>query len=123
MRYLRSQQPPFITSIIINHSRWLAIPLKNTMDNREYKYLVGQDSSRPLSYFGSAALLIEGARFNDEVNRLLPGGTTHVPQGLYFFKTHEEANQFDLEWLAKKMAKIPDQENEVEGEKMPSCHS
>lgn len=33
-------------------------------------------------------------------------GTGFIPKGLYRFKTHEEANRFDLDCLAKGMADI-----------------
>ena len=38
------------------------------------------------------------------MSRLSGGG--HVPKGVYYFATHKEANQFDLDCLAKKMAQM-----------------
>lgn len=54
----------------------------------------------------SGELLLEGAKFNDEIHRLPTGNRTHIPKGVYRFKSHEEANAFDLDCLAKHMAKI-----------------
>lgn len=42
-------------------------------------------------------LMAEGARFDDEIHRLLGGHLTGVRMGVYRFKTHEEANRHDDE--------------------------
>jgi hypothetical protein len=65
---------------------------------------VGNCKIPPITFSASAESFIVGARFNDEMSRLSGGG--HVPKGVYYFKTHKEANQFDLDCLAKKMAKM-----------------
>ena len=67
---------------------------------------VGQRKERPISLLASGALLAAGARFNDEMHRLPTGNTTFIPKGVYRFKTHEDANQHQLDCLAKGMAKI-----------------
>lgn len=59
----------------------------------------------------SGESLLAGARFNDEIHRLPTGGRTHIPKGIYRFKTHEEANEFDLQCLAKHMARIARERN------------
>lgn len=67
---------------------------------------VGSRKERPVSVVASGILLAEGARFNDEIHRLPTGNTTFVPKGVYRFMTHAEANQHQLDCLAKGMAKI-----------------
>ena len=67
---------------------------------------VGGRKERPVSVVASGILLAEGARFNDEIHRLPTGNTTFVPKGVYGFMTHAEANQHQLDCLAKGMAKI-----------------
>lgn len=47
-------------------------------------------------------LLAAGARFNEAVARLSP--STFVPKGVYRFKSHEEANRQEADWLAQGMA-------------------
>jgi hypothetical protein len=67
---------------------------------------VGPRKERPIGLTASGALLAEGARFNDEMHRLPTGDTTFIAKGVYRFKTHEEANQHQLDCLAKGMARI-----------------
>ena len=65
---------------------------------------IGQRKERPVGLLASGVLLAEGARFNDELRRLPTGDTTFIPKGVYRFKTHEEANQHQLDCLARGMA-------------------
>jgi hypothetical protein len=67
---------------------------------------VGHRKTRPLAFSGHAALLVEGARFNDEIHRLPTGDRTFIRKGIYRFKTHEDANRHDLERIAVGMAVI-----------------
>jgi hypothetical protein len=67
---------------------------------------IGHRKLRPIRFSASGALLAEGARFNDELHRLPTGDQGFIPKGVYRFKTHEEANRFDLDCLAKRMARI-----------------
>lgn len=67
---------------------------------------VGQRKERPIAPSASGALLAEGARFNDEMHRLPTGDTSFIPKGVYRFKTHADANQHQLDCLAKGMAQI-----------------
>ncbi|MEO8409973.1 MAG: hypothetical protein ABI478_05330 [Propionivibrio sp.] len=67
---------------------------------------VGKRKQRPITFSASGSLLREGALFNDEMHRLPTGNTTFIPKGVYFFKTHAEANQHQLECLVNGMAKI-----------------
>jgi hypothetical protein len=67
---------------------------------------VGTRKERAITFNASAELLTEGARFNDELQRLPTGGQTFIPKGLYRFRTHEEANAIDLARLAGGLAEI-----------------
>lgn len=67
---------------------------------------VGHRQPSPISFAASAARLAEGARFNDEIHRLPSGSNSFVPKGVYRFKTHAEANQHQLDNLAKGMASL-----------------
>jgi hypothetical protein len=51
-------------------------------------------------------LLLEGARFNDEIHRLPTGQSSFIPRGVYRFLTHEAANRHQEECLAAGMAQI-----------------
>lgn len=55
--------------------------------------IVGRRQEHPISVSASADLLLEGARFNDEIHKLPGGQVTCIPKGVYRFKTHEEANR------------------------------
>ena len=68
--------------------------------------IIGQRKERPITYFASAVLLAEGARFNDEIHRLPTGCATHVPKGVFRFRTHEEANRQQLDCLVENICDI-----------------
>jgi hypothetical protein len=68
--------------------------------------IIGHRKERPITFSASAELLAEGARFNDEIHRMPTGNETFMPKGLFFFKTHEEANRQQMDNLIKGMAKI-----------------
>ncbi|HCI15036.1 MAG TPA: hypothetical protein DFK12_14125 [Gallionellaceae bacterium] len=65
---------------------------------------IGRRKERLITFSASAALLAEGARFNDEVHRLPSGNRTFIPKGVYRFKSFEEAQ--DLDRLVEGMAQI-----------------
>lgn len=65
---------------------------------------VGHRKERPISFSASAALLAEGARFNDEIHRLPTGQTSFIPKGVYRFRTHADANRQQLDCLVEGMA-------------------
>lgn len=67
---------------------------------------IGQRKQRPITFSASASLLLEGARFNDEIHRLPTGHSTFIPKGVFRFKTHEAANQHQQACLIEGMAKI-----------------
>ena len=68
-------------------------------------HTIGRRKEPPITFSASAALLAEGARFNDELHRLPTGNQTFIPKGVTRFKTHEEANRYDLELLVSGMAR------------------
>lgn len=67
---------------------------------------VGHRHPLPISFAASATRLAEGARFNDEIHRLPGGSNGFIPKGVYYFKTHAEANQHQMDSLARGMASI-----------------
>lgn len=67
---------------------------------------IGKRQEQPLGMTASGELLVAGARFNDEIHRLPTGNSSFIPKGVYRFKTHEEANQHQLDCLAQGMALI-----------------
>ncbi|MFA7242213.1 MAG: hypothetical protein WC091_19045 [Sulfuricellaceae bacterium] len=67
---------------------------------------LGHRKETPIVFSASAALLAEGVRFNDEIHRLPTGGATHIPKGVYRFKSHEEASRHGQDCLAESMAQI-----------------
>jgi hypothetical protein len=67
---------------------------------------VGHRKERPISFSASAALLAEGARFNDDIHRLPTGEATGIRKGVYRFRTHGEANQHQMACLIDRMAEI-----------------
>lgn len=66
--------------------------------------IIGKRKERPITFFASAELLAEGARFNDEIHQLPTGNTTFIPKGLFRFKSHEDANRHQQGCLVKGMA-------------------
>lgn len=67
---------------------------------------IGHRKERSITFAASADLLAEGARFNDEIHRLPTGNRTFIPKGVFRFKSHEETNHQQLDYLAQGMAQI-----------------
>lgn len=67
---------------------------------------IGHRKEPAVTFSASADLLVEGARFNDDLHRLPTGNRSFIRKGLYRFKSHAEANRHDLECLAAGMAEI-----------------
>ena len=67
---------------------------------------VGHRKQPQITFSASGKLLAEGARFNDEMHKMPGGGSSHIPKGVYFFKTLEEADQHRMDCLAKGMARL-----------------
>lgn len=68
--------------------------------------IVGNRKERPISFSASAELLLEGARFNDEIHRMPGGSITGFPKGVYLFKTHAEANRQQEECIIAGMVEL-----------------
>ena len=67
---------------------------------------IGHRKERPITFSASATVLLEGARFNDEIHRLPTGRSTFIPKGVFHFKSHEAANQHQQACLIEGMAQI-----------------
>lgn len=67
---------------------------------------VGRRAARPLSFSASAALLVEGARFNEDLQKLPAGRLTGIPKGVHRFSTQAEADRFDEDCSARRMAEL-----------------
>ena len=67
---------------------------------------IGHRKGRPITFSASATLLLEGARFNDEIHRLPTGRATFIPKGVLRFKSHEAANQHQQACLIDGIAEI-----------------
>jgi hypothetical protein len=65
---------------------------------------IGRRTAPPLRPQAGAAPLIEGARFSEALAALGPAGI--MPKGVYRFRSHEQANQHQAEWLAHGMADL-----------------
>ena len=68
--------------------------------------IIGHRKAQPIAFSASADLLLQGARFNDEIHRLPSGQLTCIPKGVFRFASHAEANQQQQDCLAKGMVKI-----------------
>jgi hypothetical protein len=68
--------------------------------------IIGHRKEQPIAFSASAELLLQGARFNDEIHRLPTGQRSFIPKGVFRFASHAEANQQQQDCLAKGMAKI-----------------
>ncbi|MBI5244761.1 MAG: hypothetical protein HY922_13915 [Elusimicrobia bacterium] len=66
--------------------------------------IVGRRGERPISFSASAALLAEGARFNEEFQKLPIGQMTAIPKGSYRFQSHEDADLHSRDCVAACMA-------------------
>ncbi len=66
--------------------------------------IIGQRKEQPITFSASADLLLNGARFNDEIHRLPSGQLTFIPKGVFRFASHAEANRQQQDCLAKVMA-------------------
>ena len=67
---------------------------------------IGHRKEHPITLSASGEMLKEGARFNDEIHRLPTGNTSHIPKGVYRFKTLEDADRHKQDCLIAGMAKI-----------------
>jgi hypothetical protein len=69
--------------------------------------IVGRQQQYDVVFDASAEKLVEGARWNDAVNKAF--GTRHpglFPRGVYCYRSHEEADAAQADAVAACMAKI-----------------
>lgn len=76
------------------------------LTENECMRIIGHRKEHPITFSASARLLAEGARFNDEIHRLPTGCTTHIPKGVYRFRSSEEFNQHRQDCVVAGMARI-----------------
>lgn len=65
--------------------------------------IIGHRQEHPITFSASAELLLEGARFNDQIHLLPTGNATFIPKGVFRFMTHEEANAHHVNCLVDSM--------------------
>ena len=66
---------------------------------------VGKRKLPEISFHASAELLIEAAKFNDEIHKLPYGNETGVKKGVYRFG-HENANKHQDDCITELMVSI-----------------
>ncbi len=70
---------------------------------------VGRRKERPIVFSASADLLVEGARFNDEIHRLPTGDQTFIRKGIYRFRSDKDSGREELASIAAGIAAIAKQ--------------
>jgi hypothetical protein len=65
---------------------------------------IGKRLERSITAEASGEQLIAGARFSESISAL--AGLAYMPKGIYRYKSHEEANQHQLECLVRGMARL-----------------
>lgn len=68
--------------------------------------IVGGRKEHPITLSASAAMLREGARFNDQMHLLPTGSSTFIPKGVFFFRTHADANAQQQECLVGNIVQV-----------------
>jgi hypothetical protein len=68
--------------------------------------IVGRRTERPLSFSASASLLIEGARFNEDLQKFPGSRLTGIPKGVHRFSNQAQADRFDEDCSARRMAEF-----------------
>lgn len=69
-----------------------------------FVHKVGNRKEKEISFHATAENFLEGCRFNDSLHGLAAGKTIQIPKGVYFFRTHEEADQQRTDYLVKAIA-------------------
>jgi hypothetical protein len=67
---------------------------------------VGKRKEKTISWHASAEAFTEGVQFNESLQSLPSGGDTFIPKGVYFFKTHQEADKHRNECLIRGIAAL-----------------
>lgn len=68
--------------------------------------IVGKRKDSAISFSARSDLLIQGARFNDEIHRMPGGQITGIPKGVYRFINHTEANRQQEECIISGMVRL-----------------
>ena len=68
--------------------------------------IVGKRRKKTILWHASAEAFIEGVQFNESLQSLPSGGDTFIPKGVYFFRTHQEADKHRNECLVRGMAAL-----------------
>ena len=68
--------------------------------------IIGHRKKHPITLSASATLLLEGARFNDQIHLLPFGNSTFIPKGVFRFKSHEAANAHQQNCLVENMVQV-----------------
>lgn len=68
--------------------------------------IIGHRQEHPITFSASAELLLEGARFNDQIHLLPTGNVTFIPKGVFRFMTHEDANAHQVNCLVDSMVQV-----------------
>lgn len=68
--------------------------------------IVGKRKERTISLAACGELLLEGARFNDEIHRMPGGDVAGIPKGVYRFRTHAEANRQQDAFIVAGMVEL-----------------
>jgi len=67
---------------------------------------VGHRKEPPITFHASAKALDKGVLFNDEIHRSFSTQSNGVKRGVYHFKSHQAANEHQVECIAEKMARL-----------------
>ena len=81
---------------------------------------IGNRRAPEITAQASGTALIAGALFSESIARLAP--STFIPKGIYRYKTHEAANQHQLECLARGMALLAAARRSHDGTDQPTCN-
>ena len=79
-------------SFLINFPRQEFIKLRGLTMN-SYIHKVGKRREPEISFHATAENFLAGCRFNDSLRALSTDGKIHIPKGVYFFRTHQEADR------------------------------
>ena len=69
-----------------------------------YVHKVGKRKEKEISFHATAENFLEGCRFNDTLHALANDKFLNIPKGVYFFRTHKEADQQRMDYLVKTIA-------------------
>jgi hypothetical protein len=68
--------------------------------------IIGRRTEPPITFSASAALLAEGARFNDEIHRMPTGNRTSIPKGVYRFRNPEDADLHERDCIVANVVHV-----------------